>query len=111
MFKHVLSMLPADGWECLVASYRIDVPPGTPVTIRTAPVIAWAINPLGAILPIMPYVMRVKTAGPCGFRKAGDAKVHVPADSQITYDDEQQWLSALQFQADQEREKEQGKPP
>jgi hypothetical protein len=58
MAQHVVGMIPADGWECLLPCVSED----DIVVIKAVPVIAWAINPLGEIRPIIPNLMAVSTA-------------------------------------------------
>jgi hypothetical protein len=94
MASHVVSMTPADGWECLIPRCTYD----DSITIDVVPVLAWGSNLLGERLCITPDGMIVPLSideplDPWGFRKVGTAKVYVPGWG--TSDDEQAFLNHL----------------
>jgi hypothetical protein len=98
MAQHVVAMMPADGWECLTLSWdppEDDGRNGRPA-IRTVPVVAWALNPLGEIRPVLPNLMPVETCDNLGLRKVGSPKVYaVDLRDPIEFDDDADWLDYL----------------
>jgi hypothetical protein len=78
MARHVVTTIPvpAGSWECLVPVYIIDE---IVDRIQAYPVMAWAINLLGEIRPIVPDTMAVEP-GKFGLRKA----VRKPAPCRTT---------------------------